>query len=135
MTGICDGRLGHQALVVADILSQQALQGRKLVIILVHGPDHHSSQTDIIGPIQLLLERGFVVKAHPLIFLEDDVVHCCILIVNNRGLLILDDILDLEIRQGPRIIRARPLVGRTGKGTARLGAAGVLQLEGSAVES
>lgn len=86
----------EEGIVVLETAAQQASQSRKLLVILIDGPDHDTAETDVIGPVSLLLEGLVVVEADPLICSEGEVFDGGVLIVDDFGVFVCDYILDLE---------------------------------------
>jgi hypothetical protein len=79
-----------------ETLTKKAFEGRELLVILVDGPNHDTSKPNLIGPVDLLFEGLLIIKANPLVPGEGEVLGSSFFVVNDFGLLLCNDVLDLE---------------------------------------
>lgn len=73
-----------------------------IVVILVDRPDKKATQSSLVGKINLSLKRDLVIKGDPFVALTRpvrDVVHSCVFIVDRIQTILVQEGLDLPIRQ------------------------------------
>lgn len=87
-----------------ETFAYKAGECSEIIVILIDRPNHDPTESYTVGKVYLLLKGRFVIIADPLVVRcsELNIVDCCRRVVLDLGLLLVDNIHDLEVGERTR---------------------------------